>query len=43
MMEVMVVVLVINVIVTENMFGNDDSGDHGCTIDEYDSYSKYMW
>ena len=43
MIVVLVGVLVINAIVTVNIFCSDDSGDGGCDIEKYDNYSKYMW
>ena len=45
----MVVVLVINMTVTVNMFGSDFSGAIGCVShsfsvsDKCDSYCKYVW
>ena len=37
------VVLVINVIVTGNTWGNDDSGAGGFVSEKNDSYSKHIW
>ena len=43
MIMVLVAVLEINMIVTVNICGSDDSCDCGCVADKYDIYSKYVW